>query len=144
MDLAFTPSGAAGSYRLSNPCVLSIAALLGSMRVFDQTSMQALHERSRLLTGFLESELATHARPDVWRVITPAERGCQLSIRFAGGEGVMMRVFARLCDAGVVVDERKPDVIRISPAPLYNTFAEVEYCARVFVQAVDAVVSQGV
>ena len=53
----------------------------------------------------------------------PADRGCQLSLTFPAGN--MMEVFSKLCEAGVICDERKPDVIRVAPTPLYNSYADV-------------------
>jgi kynureninase len=135
MSLTFQPSIGASRYRLSNPCVISVMALTASLGVFAQTSMTALRDRSVLLTGYLEHLLG---KSKVYRIITPPDpkdRGCQLSIQFPGGEGVMMRVFEEMYAQGVIVDERKPDVIRISPAPIYNTFGEVEVAARAFLKA---------
>lgn len=125
MDLKFDPIIGANSYRLSNPCVLSIMTLYASMQVFATTSMKELRERSVLLTGYLEHLLSKN--PKKYRIITPADpkqRGCQLSIQFES-EANMMAVFRGLSEQGIVVDERKPDVIRVSPAPLYNTFEDV-------------------
>ena len=53
----------------------------------------------------------------------PMDRGCQLSLTFPAGN--MMDVFSKLCEAGIVCDERKPDVIRVAPTPLYNSYADV-------------------
>ncbi|RKO95877.1 PLP-dependent transferase, partial [Caulochytrium protostelioides] len=117
----------------SNPPIWQLATLLGSLAVFDQTSMAALRAKSVLLTGYLETRLrhlAAHPPPRAPRppftILTPsdpAQRGAQLSLLFHAG--TMPRVAHGLMLHGVVCDERKPDVIRIAPTPLYGSFAEV-------------------
>ena len=91
--------------------------------------MRLIAEKSKDLTGYLEDLLlqeadAGKARP--WRIITPRspeKRGSQLSIQLS--PGLLDAVMKGLNAAGVVVDERKPDVIRVAPAPLYNSYTEV-------------------
>ncbi|KAJ3212125.1 hypothetical protein HDU83_005753 [Entophlyctis luteolus] len=120
--------GAAG-YRLSNPSVLATTSLLASLQTFAKTDMQALRAKSVLLTGYLEyllRNVLAKERPGKFEIITPEDpsmRGTQLSLMLQ--EGQLERVFAGLIDRGVVADERRPDVIRISPAPLYCTFEDV-------------------
>ncbi|KAI9326888.1 pyridoxal phosphate-dependent transferase [Obelidium mucronatum] len=118
MDNQFHGIPGAAGYRLSNPSVLAVTSLLGSLQTFAKTSMSELREKSILLTGFLEHlllDLQT-AKPNAFKILTPSDpeaRGCQLS------------VFEGLLERGIVCDERRPDVIRISPAPLYCTFEDV-------------------
>ncbi|ODQ53013.1 kynureninase [Saitoella complicata NRRL Y-17804] len=128
MENVFKAIPGAAGYQLSNPSVLDVVALLGSLQIFSQTSMTALRAKSQLLTTYLHHLLLTHfpGPSPPFTIITPtspSERGAQLSLLFK--EGTMQRVFERLERAGCVVDERKPDVIRVAPAPLYNTFREV-------------------
>lgn len=91
--------------------------------------MADLVSRSHKLTGYLEFLIDTTlgcTKPV--QIITPRNanhRGAQLSLLFA--EGVMPKVAAYLSGKGIVFDERKPDVIRVAPAPLYNTFTDVWY-----------------
>ena len=88
--------------------------------------MERLRSKSVALTGFLE-ELLQPLAPRV-AVITPrqsAARGCQLSLRIAGGAVPGRRVFERLRAGGVVCDWRYPDIIRVAPVPLYNSFEDV-------------------
>ncbi|KAI8926683.1 pyridoxal phosphate-dependent transferase [Entophlyctis helioformis] len=132
MDNTFVPIAGANSYRLSNPCVLAVVAMAASLQVFGKTDMQTLRQKSLLLTGFLEL-LLDEVRGDKFQIITPrdpAQRGCQLSLLFTSAE-TTQRVFAELSRQGVVCDERKPDVIRIAPAPLYNTFEDVHHFVRI-------------
>ncbi|KAJ3226059.1 hypothetical protein HK099_005644 [Clydaea vesicula] len=127
MALNFDPVFGANAYRLSNPCVIAVVALLGSLSVFKKTTMLELRQRSILLTGYLEKLLLNiDSNQNKFRIITPKnhmERGCQLSLQFSSSEE-MIKIFEGLNIEGIVVDERKPDVIRVSPAPLYNTFAD--------------------
>jgi kynureninase len=117
----FTPRAGADGWQLSNPPILAMAPLVASLEIFSEVGMEALRTKSLALTGYLESLL--DAIPgDRFEVITPREperRGCQLSI--------LVRENARalhtaLGEAGVVCDYREPDVIRVAPVPLYNTF----------------------
>ncbi|KAI8608023.1 pyridoxal phosphate-dependent transferase [Chytriomyces sp. MP71] len=126
MDNQFRPIEGAAGYRLSNPSVLAVTSLLASLQVFAQTDMASLRARSLLLTSYLEHLLLKlQALKPRFRIITPSDphaRGCQLSVLFEPGQ--MERVFEALIEKGVLTDERRPDVIRISPTPLYNTFED--------------------
>jgi kynureninase len=126
MELNFKCIPGAAGYRLSNPSVLTVIALKASLDVFEKTSMEQLCAKSKDLTGYLERLLDSKIPKDQVKIITPADpkqRGCQLSLLFA--EGLMLKVFNHLCNVGIVCDERKPNVIRVAPAPLYNTFQDV-------------------
>ncbi|KAI8826180.1 pyridoxal phosphate-dependent transferase [Fimicolochytrium jonesii] len=140
MSHTFAPIPSALSFRVSNPSVLATVSLLGSLRVFAQTTMEDIRAKSVLLTGYLEV-LLDALDSDRFTQLTPrdpAARGCQLSLLFRE-EGVMMKVFEALCRQAVIVDERKPDVVRVSPAPLYNTYAEVWRFVRAFRGALETV-----
>ena len=94
--------------------------------------MGALRSKSERLTGYLESLIRVHLA-DVLQVVTPREaerRGAQLSLRVAGGRAQGRALFEYLSANGILGDWREPDVIRISPAPLYNTHADVLRFAR--------------
>ena len=103
------------------------------------TDMPSLRSKSTRMTGFLERRLlqpSDDGSNELYQIITPsnpAERGAQLSVLLQPGllEGVMVS----LEQAGVVVDERKPDVIRVAPAPLYNTYEEVWQFVNIFREA---------
>jgi kynureninase len=118
-------SGAAG-WQISNPPILSAAPLIASLAIFQEARIERLREKSRALTAFLD-HLIGRMEPDA-RVITPHEveaRGCQLSVRVTGSAGRGRRVFDTLGKRGVVCDWREPDVIRVAPVPLYNSFVDV-------------------
>jgi kynureninase len=132
MGPEFVPTHGADGWQLSNPPILGLAPLRASLDLFAQAGMPALRAKSERLTGDLESLIRAHLG-HVLQIVTPAspvERGCQLSLRVIGGRGMAGRsagraLFEFLASRGVLGDWREPDVIRISPAPLYNTHADV-------------------
>lgn len=123
----FLPTPGADGWQLSNPPILALAPLRASLALFEQTGMAALRAKSVQLTGFLDALVRKHLA-GVLHVVTPAEparRGNQLSLRVDGGRERGRALFEHLCAAGFLGDWREPDVIRISPAPLYNRHVDV-------------------
>lgn len=136
MENSFEPIPGAGGFQLSNPSVADTTALRASLDVFKQTSMGELRERSLRLTKALEDGLLRSEARECFSIITPEDpeaRGAQLSVQL--NPGLLEAVLLSLEERGVVVDERKPDVIRVAPAPLYNTFEDVEAFVRIFGEA---------
>jgi len=132
MDDHFTPQAGAAAWQLSNPPVLAMAALKGSLDIFHQVGMPALRRKSLALTGFLH-RLLSSADPPV-KIITPADaeqRGCHLSLLVPGGAGDHV---LRLAERGFICDAREPDLLRVAPVPLYNTFNDVAVFARSFLE----------
>jgi kynureninase len=128
----FEPTPGAEGWQLSNPPILALAPLRAALDQFDRATLPALRSKSLALTGYLEALIAT-GLADVLQIITPrdtAQRGCQLSLRVIGGRERGRALFEFLAARGVLGDWREPDVIRISPAPLYNNHAEVLRFAR--------------
>lgn len=124
MDHDFRPIPTVESWQLSNPPILQLAALRASLDIFHEAGMTALRAKSELLTGFAEYLINENNNGNI-EIITPlavSERGCQLSIR-AKQSGKALH--SKLNEGGVICDWREPDVIRIAPVPLYNTFADV-------------------
>jgi kynureninase len=121
------PAPGADGWQLSNPPILAMAPLRASLDLFDRAGMPALKSKSRSLTGYLEAliDLRLSQTLDILTPRDPARRGCQLSLRVRGGREQGRDLFAHLAANGVLGDWREPDVIRISPAPLYNTHADV-------------------
>lgn len=120
----FNPIPGAEAWQLSNPPILSMAAVWASLQIFDKVGMPALREKSKLLTGYFEF-LLENLNESRLEIITPREaesRGCQLSIVIKDAGKAF---FERVTAAGVIADWREPDVIRVAPVPLYNTFEEV-------------------
>ena len=132
MDERFVPDAGAAGWKASTNPVLALTALAESLAIFDEIGMPALRARSIGLTGYLEQRLAPLGRLGV-EVITPREparRGAQLSLRF-GSASAADAVLARLAADGVVADFRAPDIIRLAPIPLYNTYHEAWRVAEV-------------
>ncbi len=122
MDGPFIPSEGAAGWKASTNPVLSLAPLVASLAIFDEVGMPALRARSMALTGYLEERLAPLGL-DIITPREPAARGAQLSLRF-GEAAIADAVLARLTARGVIADFRAPDIIRLAPMPLYNTYHE--------------------
>ncbi|KAH0542189.1 hypothetical protein FGG08_003410 [Glutinoglossum americanum] len=128
MENEFHPIPGALGYQLSNPSILSLTSLLSSLSLFSRATPVLLRKKSTSLTSYLHHLLTTFFPPpsSTLTIITPsnpAERGAQLSIRLK--EGLLEGVMKGLEEEGVVVDERKPDVVRVAPTALYNSFGDV-------------------
>ncbi len=124
MGNKFVPIKGAEGWQLSNPPIFQLAALKASLDIFDEAGMENLIEKSRRLTGYLEFLLG-EIRDERIAIITPSdesERGCQLSIRVKNAD---KNLFKAISDRGVIADWREPDVIRVAPVPLYNSFSDV-------------------
>lgn len=128
MQKGFDPEYGAAGWQLSNAQVLSMAAHKASLDIFDEAGMQALSTKSKQLTGFLEF-LIDHISKDKqaapYQLITPRDperRGAQLSIQVQSNG---KELFDQLLQHNVIADWREPDVIRVAPVPLYNTYEEV-------------------
>ena len=134
MDPEFHPMIGADGWQLSNPSILAMAALRSSMDIFDEAGMGQLRAKSIALTGYLEF-LLNQDSSSKFEIITPRapeRRGAQLSIRIAqAGHAVC----ERLMNEGVVCDWREPDVLRVAPVPLYNSFQDVHCFVQHFVAA---------
>ena len=120
----YRPIPGAEGWQISNPPIFQLAALRASLEIFDSAGMRALRVKSENLTGYLEM-LLNSIRNDRISVVTPTDpkqRGCQLSIRVADAD---KDLFNALTERGVIADWRGPDVIRVAPAPLYNSFSDV-------------------
>jgi kynureninase len=153
MANVFTPVPGAAGYQLSNASVADTTGLRASLDIFKKTTPTALRDKSLKLTGYLENLLDGVAERQRTRseegrarfsIITPrdpTQRGAQLSVLLRPGllEGVM----AILEQEGVVVDERRPDVIRVAPAPLYNSFEDVRRFVEVFERACEVAADHG-
>lgn len=126
MAPAFTPASGAAGWQVSNPPIFSTAPLLASLALFDAATPELLQQKSRAM-GALLSEVVD-ALPGQLQCLTPrdaARRGCQLSLRVRAGREAGRRLFDQLSAHGVVADWREPDILRVAPVPLYNSFADV-------------------
>lgn len=124
LEPEFVPVAGADAWQVSNPPILSMTPLRASLAIFDEAGMDALRAKSLKLTGYLRFLLET-ASAKSWQIITPAApeaHGCQLSMLVHDHP---RQRFRALENEGVVCDFREPNVIRVAPVPLYNTFHEV-------------------
>ncbi len=115
--------GAEG-WQLSNPPILSMAAIKASLDMFVEVGMEALREKSEKLTGYFEF-LINQIDSDDIKIITPSnpkERGCQLSIQVKNADKSLHK---KLTENNIITDWREPDVIRCAPVPMYNSFEDV-------------------
>ena len=130
LESEFVPQPGADGWQISNPPIFGLTAVKASYDLFDEAGMDNLCEKSRRLTGYLEF-LIDQTGGDRFLVITPRDpdrRGCQLSILVRDGAKELVD---SLTADGVVCDFRPPDVIRVAPVPLYNTFHDVWQFANI-------------
>lgn len=157
MDNKFVATPGAQGFQLSNPSIVDLTCLSAALSVFEKTSMNALRDKSLLLTAYAEFLLGRIAERNSltttilsagggegeeeqegrkisppFQIITPShplQRGTQLSVLFQ--EDLMESISAALEANGVICDKRKPGCIRVAPVPLYNTFGDVVRFMRV-------------
>jgi kynureninase len=131
MGPEFRPSPGAEGWQLSNPPIMAMAPLRASLEIFAAAGIEQLRKKSVSLTGYLEF-LLDQAGSDKFVAITPREperRGAQLSIRIReNGRAVLNGLIAE----GIICDWREPDILRVAPAPLYNTFGDAHRFADRF------------
>jgi len=120
----FDPIPGAEGWQLSNPPILSMAAIRASLDIFDEAGFDNIREKAIKLTGFLEY-LLLEIKDERIEMITPTnpqERGSQISIKL---KGATKQLFDDLMKAGVISDWREPNVIRLAPISLYNSYQDV-------------------
>jgi kynureninase len=129
MAARFSPMRGAEGWQVSNPPILQLAALRASMELFDRAGMPALRRKAERLTGYLEFLL----RKRNAEILTPRDRGSMLTVRFRRAD-----IVGQLKERGAVVDLRPPDIVRITPAPLYNSFEDVQRLGALIAELDDA------
>ena len=138
MAPVFKPMSGAQGWQLSNAPVFSMACCKASMDIFDEVGMENLEQKSLILTNFMEfilNDISERYDNCNFEIITPKEtiaRGCQLSV-LMHGQGKEM--FDFLTAEGVIADWREPNVIRMAPVPLYNTFVDVYQLGQIIEKA---------
>ena len=133
----FEPIPGVEAWQLSNPPILSMAAIWASLRIFEEAGMQRLREKALLLTGYLEY-LVQEIGDEFIKIITPSDpeaRGCQLSIQVKNANKTL---YDKISKKGVIADWREPDVIRVAPVPMYNSFTDVFMFASILKEQIEA------
>lgn len=140
MAQGFDASPGADGWQVSTPPIMLMALHKASLDIFDGAGgLQPLREKSAMLTGYFEylmQEINSLNGKELFRIITPRnkeERGCQLSVVCTQNA---KEIFNYLTDNGVIGDWREPNVIRLSPVPLYNSFKDVFEACRILTAAV--------
>ena len=124
----------AEGWQLSNAPIFGMTPLKASMKIFDQFGMPAIRSKGIKISSFLIYLIEKNI-PEV-SIITPKnfqKRGCQLSLTVKDGK----RIFTRVSEQGVVCDWREPNVIRVAPHPLYNSYLEVYDFVKILKNAIN-------
>lgn len=121
MERGFDPIESVESWQLSNPPIFQMASLRASLDIFDRASMKSLRKKGDHLTGFLEFLLKENCKESV-DVVTPKERGSMLCLRFKKDPKNLLEEFQ---NKEVICDFREPDILRMTPIPLYNSYEDV-------------------
>jgi len=140
MEAGFEPMPGAEGWQLSNAPILGMAVQLASLEIFEEAGMDRIGTKRDLMTAFTEFVIEDISEKNkekcTFELITPkdkTQRGAQLSIQ-AKGQGKAL--FNALSDLGVVADWREPNVIRIAPAPLYNSYEDCYWFGQLLAQAI--------
>src|SRR5450432_1412256 len=124
MEKRFNPKAGAGGWQISTAQVFNMVSLKASLELFEDAGIKNIRKKSILLTGYLEFLLNQLTNIN-FEIITPNDsfqRGAQLSLYFKENA---RSIHKKLTDGGIIVDYRQPGVIRVAPAPIYNSFKEV-------------------
>ena len=133
MEYDYRPMEGAEGWQISNVQVFGMSAMKASIDIFSEIGMAALRRKSELLTGYLEYTIdrlageSPDARINIITPRDPAQRGSQLSIHVAGRN---RELFEGMLAANIFCDFREPDIIRLAPVPLYNSFTDVHRCGE--------------
>ncbi|HNP62573.1 MAG TPA: kynureninase [Woeseiaceae bacterium] len=135
----FTPAAGAELWQMSNPPILALAPVAGALTLFEEVGIAALRTKSRLLTGFMDWLVAERYGDRIGSITPRDARGCQLSLVVKDKSINARELFDRLSELNVTPDWREPDVIRVAPVPLYNSFDDVfEFAERLGTALTDA------
>ncbi|MFT5385895.1 MAG: kynureninase, partial [Saprospiraceae bacterium] len=132
---AFDPIPGVEAWQLSNPPILSMAAIKASLEVFMDAGMENIFEKSKTLTDYLEFLIngMTGNKIEIITPKDPTQRGSQLSIQVKDADKT---IYNKITEMGVIADWREPDVIRVAPVPLYNSFEDVYRFVDILKQAI--------
>ena len=137
MKPEFEPMENADAWQISNAPILSVAPYLASLTMFEEVGMPALIEKRNTIVSYLEFILQEIDKEvdGSFEIITPKERGCQLSV-FLHGQGKSL--FNYLMEQGVITDWREPNVIRLAPAPFYSSYEDMYHFGQILKEGIMA------
>ena len=119
MNRNFKPINTAEAWQISNAPIFGMAPLIASMDLFEKAGMDNIYKKGQNISDYL-SYLINEILPEI-NIITPNDRGCQLSLVVPNGRNI----YKDLSNRGVVCDWREPDVIRFAPHPLFNSYLDI-------------------
>ena len=125
MSATFTPAEGAELWQMSNPPILSLAPVIASLKIFQEVGMAALVKKSNSLTSYLAWLLEQRFGGRIDTITPEDARGCQLSLVVKDSQVSARELFDKLCERNVTGDWREPNVIRVAPVPLYNSYSDV-------------------
>ena len=137
MSTTFTPAEGAELWQMSNPPILALAPVIASLKIFQEVGLAALIEKSTLLTAYLEWLLEHRFEGRIGSITPKDSRGCQLSLVVKDSQVSARGLFEKLCERNVTGDWREPDVIRVAPVPLYNSYSDVFELVQRLSQVID-------
>ena len=129
MPLKFNPIKTAEGWQISNAPIMGMAPLIASMNLYDSASMEKVRKKGIRLTAYLEFLLNTFL-PEII-IVTPEKKGSQISIKVKNGKSL----FNDIIQKGLICDWREPNIIRLAPHPLFNSYEEV-YRAIMLIKSV--------
>ncbi|MDA9671850.1 kynureninase [bacterium] len=129
MPLKFNPIKTAEGWQISNAPIMGMAPLIASMNLYDSASMEKVRKKGIRLTAYLEFLLNTFL-PEII-IVTPEKKGSQISVKVKNGKSL----FNDIIQKGLICDWREPNVIRLAPHPLFNSYEEV-YRAIMLIKSV--------
>lgn len=130
MGPTFDAIESAEAWQLSNPPIFQLAALRASLDLFDEAGIENLRARGDKLTSCLEGLLLRDCS-DLVSIMTPKERGSMLCVRVKGDAQAVLKA---LQDKGAILDFRQPDILRMTPAPLYNSYEDIYQLVQVIAE----------
>jgi len=138
MARTFKPAEGVGRWALSNPPILSLAPVIASLELFEKAGMDALRKKSILQTEYLKFLIDQYFTGKVGTITPMNARGCQLSLVITDTNLDARAVFKAMEDMNVTGDWREPNVIRVAPVPMYNSFEDIHELIERMKAAIDA------
>ena len=131
MSSTFDPINTSEGWQISNAPIMGLAPLFAAMNIYSEAGMNSIRDKGENISFYMEY-LIHQLIPSV-HIITPEDRGCQLSLVVPKGK----KVYDYLLEKSVICDWRNPDVIRVAPHPLYNSYVEVFNFVEILKNAIE-------